>query len=56
MYLLKNKTTGVPQYFFDPDLQIYQIYNTCAVEDVTAFYSRTDVFKYSLFLDNIKME
>ena len=45
----KIKTTGVPQYLSDLIPQTNHLYNTCAAEDVTTFYSRTDTFKYSFF-------
>ena len=45
----KIKTTGVPQYLSDLIPQTNHLYNTCAAEDVTIFYSRTDAFKYLSF-------
>ena len=45
----KIKTTGVPEYLSDLIPQINHLYNTCAADDVTTFYSRTNAFKYSLF-------
>ena len=45
----KIKTTGVPQYLSDLIPQTNHLCNTCAAEDVTTFYSRTDIFKYSFF-------
>ena len=45
----KIKTTGVPQYLSDLIPQTNHLYNTCAAEDVTTFYSKTDACKYSFF-------
>ena len=45
----KIKITGVPQYLFDFIPQTNHLNNTCAAEDNTTFYSRTDTFKYSFF-------
>ena len=45
----KFRTTGVPQYLSDLIPQTNHLYNTCATEDATTFYSRTDAFKYPFF-------
>ena len=37
------------QYLSDLILQTNHLYNNCAAEDVTAFYSRTDAIKYTSF-------
>ena len=49
---LKIKTTGKPEYLFDIIPKTNHLYNTC-FSDVTTFYSRTDVFKYSFFPSTI---
>ena len=45
----KIKATVVPQNFSDLIPQTNHFYNTCAAENVTIFYSRTNAFKYSFF-------
>ena len=45
----KIKATVVPQNFSDLIPQTNHLYNTCAAENVTIFYSRTNAFKYSFF-------
>ena len=50
---LKVNTTGVPEYLFDLIPQANHLYNTRLSEDVTTFYSRTDVFKYSFVQSKI---
>ena len=46
----KIKTTGVPEYLFDLIPETNHIYNnTHSSDNVTTFYSRTDVYKYSFF-------
>ena len=45
----KIKETNVPKYLFDLILQTRHLYNTHFLEDVPAFYCKTDVFKYSFF-------
>ena len=49
---IKIQTTGVPEYLFDLIPETNHIYNTCSSDNVTTFYSRTDV--YSIY--NIRME
>ena len=44
---LKIKTTGKAGYLFDIIRKNNHSYNTPLSRDVTAFYSRTDIFKYS---------
>ena len=41
--IYKIKTTGVPQYLSDLIPQTNHFHNTSVVEDVTTFYSRTDL-------------
>ena len=45
----KIKNTGIPGYLFDLIPQTNHSYNTHSSEDITLFYSRTDIFKYSFF-------
>ena len=45
----KIKATGVPEYLFDLIPETNHIYDTCSSDNVTTFYSRTDVYKYSFF-------
>ena len=47
--LFKIKKTGLPEYLFNMIPQSNHRYNTRSTEDVTTFYCRTDVFKYSYF-------
>ena len=49
----KIKRTGKPEYLFDIIPKTNHLYNTRLSEDVTTFYSRTDVFKYSFFPSTI---
>ena len=49
----KLKTSGLSEYLFDLIPQNNHLYNTHFLEDVTTFYSRTDVFKYSFFPSTI---
>ena len=46
---IKIQTTGVPEYLFDLIPETNHIYNTCSSDNVTTFYFRTDVYKYSFF-------
>ena len=48
----KIKMTGKPEYLFEIIPKTNHLYNTRS-EDVTAFYSRTDVFKYFFFPSTI---
>ena len=53
----KIKTTSVPKYLSDLTPQTNHLYNTCAAEDVTIFYSRTDAFKYFILsISSTRME
>ena len=45
----KIEKTGLPEYLFNMIPQSNHQYNTQSIEDVTTFYRRTDVFKYSYF-------
>ena len=45
----KIQATGVPQYLSDLISKTNHLYRTRAAEDVTTFYSRTGVLKYSFF-------
>ena len=45
----KIKKSGLPEYLFNIMLQSNHQYNTRSIEDVTIFYCRTDLFKYSYF-------
>ena len=47
-HFLKIKTASVPQYLSDLIPKTSHLYNTCAVEYVTTFHSRTEAFKYSV--------
>ena len=49
----KIKTTGEPEYLFDIIPKTNHLYNTSLPEDVSTFYFRTDVFKYSFFSSEI---
>ena len=42
----KIKTTGVSQHLSDLIPRANHLQKTCVAEDVTTFYSRTDIFKY----------
>ena len=44
----KIKTREVPEYLFDLIPETTHIYNTYSSDNVTAFYSRTDVFFVSI--------
>ena len=46
---LRLKKSGLPEYLFNMIPQSNHRYNTRSSEDVTTFYYRTDVFKYSCF-------
>ena len=46
---LRLKKTGLPEYLFSMIPQSNHRYKTQSSEDVTTFYCRTDVFKYSYF-------
>ena len=48
----KIKMTGKPEYLLDIIPKTNHLYNTQS-EDVIAFYSRTDVFKYFFFTSTI---
>ena len=45
----KIKKTGLPEYLFNMIPKSNHQYNTWSIEEVTKFYSRTDVLKYSYF-------
>ena len=45
----KIKTTGAPEYLFDLIPETNHMYNTHSSDNVTTFYSRIDVYKYSFF-------
>ena len=45
----KTKKTGLPEYLLNMIPQSNHRYNTWLIEDVTTFYCRTDVLKYSYF-------
>ena len=49
----KIKTTRVPEYLFDLTPETNHIYNTPSPDNVTTFYSRTNVCKYSFFPSTI---
>ena len=49
----KITTTGKPEYLSDIIPKTNHLYNTRLSEDITTFYSRTDVFKYSFFPSTI---
>ena len=51
--LFKIKATGKPEYLFYIIPKTNHLYNARLSENVTTFYSRTDVFKYSFFLSTI---
>ena len=44
------KSSGLPEYLFDLIPQNNHLYNTRFLEDVTTFYSRTDVFDVFFYL------
>ena len=50
---LKIKTTGKPKYLFEIIPKTNHLYNTRLAEDITTFYSTTDIFKYSYFPSTI---
>ena len=50
LYFFKNEPTDKPKYLFDINPKTNHLCNTGLLEDVTIFYIRTDVFKYSFFL------
>ena len=50
---MKIKTTGKPEYLFDIIPKTNRLYNPRWLEDVTTFYIRTGVFKYSFFPSTI---
>ena len=50
---IKLKKTGMSEYLFNMISQGNHQYNTWSIEDVTTFYCRTDVFKYSYFSQTI---
>ena len=55
--VFKIKTNGKPEYLFDIIPKTSHLYNTHLLEEVTTFYSRTDVFQVLLFpIYNIRME
>ena len=45
----KLTTMGLPEYLFDLIPLNNHLHNTCFLEDLATFYSRTDAFKYSVF-------
>ena len=47
------KTTGIPEYLFDIFARASHLYNTRLSQNVTAFCSKNDVFKYSFFPSTI---
>ena len=49
----KIKKTGLPKYLFNMTPQNNHQYNIRSSEDVTTFYYKPDVFKYSYFLHTI---
>ena len=49
----KIKTTSNSEYLFDIIPKTNHLYNTPSSEDVTIFYRRMDVFKYSFFPSTI---
>ena len=51
--LCQIKKIGLPEYLFNMISKSNHQYNTRSIEDITKFYSRTDVFKYSYFPDTI---
>ena len=48
-WFYKIKKTGLPEYLFCMIPQNNHQYNTRSIDDVTTFYCRTDMFKYSYF-------
>ena len=46
---IKSKQLRVPKYLFGFIPETNHIYNTRSSDNVTTFYSRTDVYKYSFF-------
>ena len=50
LYLFyKIKKTGLPEYLFNMIPQSNHQCNNRSIDDVTTFYCKTDVFKYSFF-------
>ena len=47
------KTTGIPEYLFDIFARASHLYNTRLSQNVIAFCSKNDVFKYSFFPSTI---
>ena len=45
----KIKSTGLPLYYFDLIPKSSHMCNTRSLEGVATLYSRTDIFKYSLY-------
>ena len=54
VFVFKIEKTSLPEYLFNMIPQSNHRYNTQSSEDVTTFYCRTDVFKYSYSPYNIK--
>ena len=51
--MLKTSCLPLPKYLFDLIPQNNHLYNTRFLEDVAAFYSRTDVISALFFLSTI---